>query len=111
MHLWQFQIYELPIMRILTTIDLSVILLISFFAIGAIQIARIYARLRHIPGPPLAALTDLWFFLKTWNGTTTKELTKQLHEGYGPVVRLGAAACLLCRSSRHTHHFQYNSSI
>jgi hypothetical protein len=69
--------------------DLLVLIVISFVSFLAFSAARRYVRLRHVPGPPLAAFTDGWFFLKSWNGVLTKDLTTELHHKYGPVVRLG----------------------
>lgn len=48
-----------------------------------------YRRLRHIPGPLLPSLTDLWLQSKVWRGTNTAKIVPELHQKYGPVVRWG----------------------
>lgn len=48
-----------------------------------------YARLRHIPGPLLASLTDLWSATKVWRGAHHCEIVHELHQKYGPIVRFG----------------------
>ncbi|CAK3753599.1 probable Benzoate 4-monooxygenase cytochrome P450 [Lecanosticta acicola] len=48
-----------------------------------------FARLRHIPGPKLAAVTDLWAAIRTWRGERYHEYIQDLHSKYGPVVRWG----------------------
>jgi hypothetical protein len=48
-----------------------------------------YWRLRHIPGPPLAAWTDFWL-MRQLNGTDKfYDVRKRLHQKYGPVQRYG----------------------
>ena len=48
-----------------------------------------YWRLRHIPGPPLAAWTNLWL-MRHMNGTEKfYDVRKRLHQKYGPVQRYG----------------------
>ena len=47
-----------------------------------------YQRLAHIPGPFLAAFTDLWRARIQFFGPIVPTL-HQLHEKYGPVVRIG----------------------
>jgi hypothetical protein len=50
---------------------------------------RQYWRLRHIPGPPLAAWTDFWL-MRQLNGTEKfYDVRKRLHQDYGPVQRYG----------------------
>ncbi|OAP58934.1 hypothetical protein AYL99_06231 [Fonsecaea erecta] len=60
----------------------SSLLIVAFFL-------KRYSRLRHVPGPFLAAFTDLWFAYRYWTGTNFARLTTELHHKYGPVVRLG----------------------
>ena len=57
------------------------------FIFAALLFVR-YRRLQSIPGPPLASLTDLWraYHQNASNWTNT---LRQLHEKYGPFVRLG----------------------
>lgn len=52
-------------------------------------IIRRYLRLRHIPGPFISSLTDLWTFSKVWRGVRYDEIIQKLHAEYGPVVRWG----------------------
>jgi len=48
-----------------------------------------YLRLRHIPGPPLAAWTNFWL-MRQLNGTEKfYDVKKRLHQKYGPVQRYG----------------------
>lgn len=48
-----------------------------------------YWRLRHIPGPPLAAWTNFWL-MRQLNGTEKfYDVKKRLHQKYGPVQRYG----------------------
>jgi hypothetical protein len=48
-----------------------------------------YWRLRHIPGPPVAAWTDLWL-MRHMNGTEKfYDVRKRLHRKYGSVQRYG----------------------
>jgi hypothetical protein len=43
--------------------------------------------LRDIPGPPLARITRLWYFLAIYKGDF--EITNvELHKKYGPIVRI-----------------------
>lgn len=44
--------------------------------------------LSRIPGPRLAALSNIWYASHARNGTTAA-LAKRLHQLYGPVVRVG----------------------
>lgn len=48
-----------------------------------------YNRLRHIPGPLLPSLTDVWLQNKIWQGGAVAEIIPELHKKYGPVVRWG----------------------
>jgi hypothetical protein len=43
--------------------------------------------LARIPGPRLAAITRLWYALEGRSGRA-RELSKSLHDTYGPVVRV-----------------------
>lgn len=48
-----------------------------------------YWRLRHVPGPPLAAWTNFWL-MRQLNGTDKfYDVKKRLHQKYGPVQRYG----------------------
>jgi hypothetical protein len=44
--------------------------------------------LAHVPGPRIAALTNLWKVYHIY-GTQLHELLLELHERHGPVVRIG----------------------
>jgi hypothetical protein len=57
------------------------------FIFSAILFAR-YRRLQSIPGPPLAAFTDLWRAYYQNFGSFTIILA-QLHDKYGSLVRVG----------------------
>ena len=48
----------------------------------------IYLRLRHIPGPFAASLTNLWLLTKMRRGSW-REAMIQLDRKYGPVVKYG----------------------
>ena len=47
-----------------------------------------YWRLRHIPGPTLAAFTDLWRLVVVWGGRAEISYF-DLHKKYGDLVRVG----------------------
>ena len=57
------------------------------FIFAALLFVR-YRRLQSIPGPLLASFTDLWRAYHQNVGNWTNTL-RQLHEIYGPFVRLG----------------------
>ncbi|KAH7090845.1 cytochrome P450 [Paraphoma chrysanthemicola] len=48
-----------------------------------------YGRLRHVPGPPLAAWTDLWLVRQMHRKETLHTIKRQLHRRYGPIQRYG----------------------
>lgn len=55
---------------------------------------RSYIRLRHIPGPPAAALTN--FVRRSWVNTgNAHEIHTNLHSKYGTVVRFGPNAVMV----------------
>ena len=58
-----------------------------FFIFASLLVIR-YFRLRHVPGPLLAAFTDLWRAYNQNFGNFTNKLS-QLHREYGPIVRIG----------------------
>lgn len=74
----------LPVMQGLTVVALAALALSSL----AVLVSR-FLRLRHIPGPRLAAVTDLWAATKTWRGERYHNFIRDLHIQYGPVVRWG----------------------
>ncbi|KEF51439.1 uncharacterized protein A1O9_12588 [Exophiala aquamarina CBS 119918] len=54
----------------------------------AVSCAKSYRRLKHIPGPTVAAFTDLWRFLDVWK-RHHHDTNLRLHKKHGDVVRLG----------------------
>ncbi|KAI1499968.1 cytochrome P450 [Biscogniauxia marginata] len=77
--------------RILT---LAGILAISTILVAAFSTIRSYVRLRHIPGPPLAALTN--FVRRSWvSAGSVHQKHTDLHRKYGTVVRIGPNAVLI----------------
>lgn len=52
------------------------------------SVLRSYYRLSHIPGPPLASLTDLWRLLKVKRGDS-HDTYLAMHKQYGDLVRIG----------------------
>ena len=60
----------------------AVLLTIIFFA-------QRWLRLRHVPGPFVASLTDFWLAFHYWRDVHYEDLIAGLHEKYGPIVRLG----------------------
>lgn len=68
-------------------IFLSAILACIYFVFSTVVQ---YWRLRHIPGPPLAAWTNFWL-MRQLNGTEKfYDVKKRLHQEYGPVQRYGS---------------------
>lgn len=58
--------------------------------------ARSYIRLRHIPGPTAAALTN--FIRRSWVNTgNAHEIHTNLHNKYGTVVRFGPNAVMVSK--------------
>ena len=57
-------------------------------ALGCVYITSSYWRLRHIPGPLLAKLTDLWRLFLVYR-RRPEETQLRLHRQYGDLVRLG----------------------
>lgn len=68
---------------------IAIVITLTFFNFG-----QTYLRLRHIPGPGAAALTNLvrrsWVF-----SGDLHERHVQLHQQYGTVVRVGPLAVLV----------------
>lgn len=62
----------------------------------AVYLALRYNRLRHIPGPPLAAIADVGLQNRLWSGESFPDMISGLHRQYSPVVR-GVP-------ERHTYH-------
>jgi hypothetical protein len=59
------------------------------FWLAAVAVYRIlFHPLACIPGPRLAAVSNIWYAIQVRNGRT-KELGRTLHRKYGPVVRVG----------------------
>ncbi|KAJ9615703.1 hypothetical protein H2200_001779 [Cladophialophora chaetospira] len=55
--------------------------------------------LRHIPGPPLAKLTNFWLARKFWNKETFCDIAVDLDRRYGPVVAYGPNRVLFSDAS------------
>ncbi|KAF2160362.1 hypothetical protein M409DRAFT_29211 [Zasmidium cellare ATCC 36951] len=55
-----------------------------------------YLRLRHIPGPFIASLTDLWRLIDVWR-RDAHNTHIHLHAKYGDVVRIGPNTVLVSR--------------
>lgn len=70
---------------------------LSFLALGLLL--KQYLRLRRIPGPFLASLTDLWFVHEFWSGKGFGKITTDLHHKYGPVVRMGPNRVIFSNAS------------
>ncbi|KAF4428950.1 hypothetical protein FACUT_9213 [Fusarium acutatum] len=63
---------------------------ILFFILVPVTIAlKNYLRLKHVPGPFLAQLTEFWLMRKIWKGESWAEIELKLHQDYGDVVRWG----------------------
>jgi hypothetical protein len=97
-----FKIYSLLIISVLcaeysfindiSTATIATCCLLGSYAaglFGSIIIYRKYFhRLRHFPGPPLAAITKLWHVQKCL-GSKNHLLLGELFDQYGPVIRTG----------------------
>jgi hypothetical protein len=80
------------IQDVLVSHTVTLVLLSAGFLGGYIMLSSIlqYWRLRHIPGPHLAAWTDFWL-MRQLNGTEKfYDVRKRLHQRYGPVQRYGS---------------------
>lgn len=55
-----------------------------------LRFGKIYWRLRHVPGPRLAAFTDLWRLITVWGGRAETTYL-DLHKKYGAWVRTMSA--------------------
>lgn len=55
-----------------------------------------YLRLRHIPGPFIASLTDLWRLFAVWR-RDAHETHLKLHAKYGDLVRIGPNCILISK--------------
>lgn len=64
------------------------ILLLTLFKIA---VNKFRGGLAHIPGPWLASCSDLWRLCVVW-GRRPEVTHIQLHEKYGPIVRIGPRA-------------------
>lgn len=75
-------------------ISTSLFLLPAFLFCYTFILPYFTSPLRRIPGPFLAKFTNLWRLFNTYDGRP--ELRhRQLHEQYGPVVRLGPSVVSL----------------
>lgn len=72
--------------RLLPTWTLPIL---GIFAVAARLVYNKYGYgISSVPGPFLAAWTDLWRFFIAW-GRHAEQTHVRLHEKYGPLVRLG----------------------
>ncbi|KIW33140.1 uncharacterized protein PV07_00011 [Cladophialophora immunda] len=62
--------------------------IIASLCVVRLALNRYGTGINHIPGPALASFTDLWRFFVVW-GRRPELKHIQLHEKYGPLVRLG----------------------
>ncbi|KAL2690156.1 hypothetical protein Neosp_004224 [[Neocosmospora] mangrovei] len=67
---------------------LSAILALTIFAVLFTLLRAGFSPLRAIPGPFLSRFTDLWYLWRLYRGQFEQE-NLELHERYGPIVRLG----------------------
>lgn len=61
-------------------------LIATYFVISSVVQ---YWRLRTVPGPPLAAWTNLWLMWHMNSKETFHSVKKRLHQKYGPIQRYG----------------------
>ncbi|KAI0539686.1 cytochrome P450 [Xylaria digitata] len=79
-------------------INLAAVITVGIIVFFAVQLIQSYFRLRHIPGPPTAAITNL--SRRSWASTgSLQEKQIELHRQYGPVVRVGPNAVHICKPS------------
>ncbi|KAH8895911.1 cytochrome P450 [Thozetella sp. PMI_491] len=71
-----------------TNLALGIFLAELSLAYWVLSIFVQYWRLRHIPGPFIAGFTPLWRAYHHFRGFTLKDRLIQLHEQYGPLVRI-----------------------
>jgi hypothetical protein len=65
----------------------SFLALLTIYLISSTVIQ--YWRLRSIPGPPVAAWTNLWLMYHMNSKERFYLVKKRLHQKYGPIVRYG----------------------
>jgi benzoate 4-monooxygenase len=70
-------------------LQILLLLAVTSSILLTLRLYRNTQKLRGFPGPFIASLTDVWFFWQQWSGKSWFEITGNLHEKYGPVVRLG----------------------
>ncbi len=58
-----------------------------------------YWSLRHIPGPPLAKLTNFWLARKFWNKESFPDIAVDLDRKFGKVVAYGPNRVLFSDAS------------
>ena len=68
-------------------LDATVIFLVVLLAV-CFHLLQTYLQLRHVPGPFLASLSDIWRWY-TMNLPGHGEHMVQLHRKYGPFIRVG----------------------
>jgi hypothetical protein len=78
-----------PCLTLYATASIVVLLASIITALLGIALYRLYWHpLAGVPGPPWAALSNVWQGIHVRNGRA-RILGKTLHEQYGPVVRVG----------------------
>ncbi|KAK0744766.1 cytochrome P450 [Apiosordaria backusii] len=75
---------------------LVLFILLILIALTTVAVYRIYFNtLARIPGPKIAAVSSIWLGRYVRDGRV-RELTRWIHEEYGPVVRVGPAEVWVC---------------
>jgi hypothetical protein len=75
-------------------------LIVYFIFSSSVQ----YWRLRNIPGPPIAAWTNLWLMWHLNSKDRFHNIKRRLHQRYGPVQRYGPNRYALVHCA-HPRHF------
>ncbi|KAF5610971.1 uncharacterized protein FTJAE_14234 [Fusarium tjaetaba] len=68
---------------------LTTSIILFFIFIPVIVAVKNYLRLKHVPGPFWAQLTEFWLMRKIWKGESWADIELKLHQDYGDVVRWG----------------------
>jgi hypothetical protein len=72
----------------LPQVQFSALLIILSIIITRLIRNKFSHGINNIPGPSIAAYTDIWRAFKTWKGDM-EQTQLQLHKKYGPVIRVG----------------------
>ena len=68
--------------------------LITLLALAAIQRARQWYRLRHIPGPFWASISGLWLIRKQWRGKLVNDMVEICDKYGAPDLAAGLHALI-----------------